>query len=826
MAARKYIESLRRQEAESKETLFLQRAQHNALTPQTTPLPSSLDWRPAGNSLTAHPPELLLPSAMAAIDGGAFSNTGSNNNASFRSGGSDVIKAREVLEEYRTTASHLEKRIGAVRVVLDEFFDDVGMAVVRKSEETEGLTTRLQQISSALRRVPLLPQGWQQFPPPRREKQKVVKRDSIMNLFSNLIHRDQDRKLLTLDLTMVVLGLLTILLMLVADYLTWIVPAILPPSRTQSESLPLPVSPNATLPPPGPPATPVPMFFTPAPPGSTNLENVIGTVRVGTVLILHYIMFVLALGFAAVLSLYYRYKLQFLRVQWSKMGGKQVLSKSDAYSFWRSSLFPQYLLELAIFMIMPYPWYNQLQSQDAKYLQIFMFTRLYLLLRFLYHYSKLYRQRNFVNRSSDFLKRAGFRIEFVDAMKVYLFENTVVTVALMYIAVLTVGGFCVFVAERNANSNSVDDPEGINGFSSFFNGVYFMMMAIRTIGYGDIKPKTIIGRTLTIIFQFTGTTVEALIASVVVNKIAKTKEEKIVDEYLGSFVAWCELRVASAMVVQAFWKTCRRYNYLHRKASEEQMQQLLRAMKRRKDYLRVLQINRAKNAVRDTDGSTVSVQLRQEENHVQHDVNFKQILRHFATAEKIHRTKRRGGDGSIFGVYSMTQNLEEEREETFRRMPYLRERETSVSAQDLIDRDRHLFSQNIDVLRWNRTIGNKVPRGFQNIRKFTSTKKVIGKYGERRVPIGSGHKADVRLEALQKFREARIAFKRSIAPSSDHVIDTKMQIAYELLAAASKTLRRNIIMLQGLKRAVKVEVASMQQLVKLSLSGGKPPPST
>lgn len=756
-------------------------------------------------SVAAIPPPITLPQA--------------NRSSSSRMAGMDSSTASypSAIEEYRTTDAHLNKRIGDVRAVLDDFFEDVDLAVVQKSLENRGHTTRLEQVASALRRVPLLRDAdWQTFPPQKVYAHKKVKKQSIMNLFSNLIDREQDRRLLTLDLTMLLLGALTILLMLVADYLTWVVPTVPIASISKTITLALPPS-NVTVAPAPTGNTPVPAF-TPAPAGSTTIQNVIGSVQVGTIDILYYINFALSLLFLLVLTRYYRLRLQFLRLAWSKMGGKQILTKSQTYSFFQSLLFPQYVCEVVIFMVMPYPWYNQLHSQNAKYLQIFMFCRVYLVFRFMYHYSQLYRSRNLVLRSSEFLRRSSFHVEFVDAMKVYFFENTFLTASLLYVGVVFIGGFCVFVAERNANSSSEDDPDGVNGYASFFNGVYFMVTAIRTIGYGDIKPITVVGRALTIVFQFTGVTLEGLIASVVVNKIAKTKEEKIVDEYLESFGAWCELRVASAMVIQAHWKTSLRYRYLHRKESEEKMQALLNSLRRRREYLRVLQTNRARNAVRETDGSSAGWQLRQETNSVQHDANFKQMVRHFATAEKVHRTKK--GNGSIFGVYNMQPNLEEEREDTFRRMPYLRERETQTSTQELIERDRHFFSQNIDVQRWNRVIGRKQPRGFQPLRKFTSSKKVIGKYGERRIPIGKGHKADIRNESLQHFREARLNFKRSIAPSSDHVIDTKLQIAYELLVAASKKLRRNVVLLQGLKRTARLELASLKQLVKLSLSGG------
>ncbi|CUG82400.1 transmembrane protein, putative, partial [Bodo saltans] len=248
-------------------------------------------------SVAAIPPPITLPQA--------------NRSSSSRMAGMDssTTSYPSAIEEYRTTDAHLNKRIGDVRAVLDDFFEDVDLAVVQKSLENRGHTTRLEQVASALRRVPLLRDAdWQTFPPQKVYAHKKVKKQSIMNLFSNLIDREQDRRLLTLDLTMLLLGALTILLMLVADYLTWVVPTVPIASISKTITLALPPS-NVTVAPAPTGNTPVPAF-TPAPAGSTTIQNVIGSVQVGTIDILYYINFALSLLFLLVLTRYYRLRLQ------------------------------------------------------------------------------------------------------------------------------------------------------------------------------------------------------------------------------------------------------------------------------------------------------------------------------------------------------------------------------------------------------------------------------------------------------------------------------------------------------------------------------------
>src|SRR3989338_3436791 len=112
-----------------------------------------------------------------------------------------------------------------------------------------------------------------------------------------------------------------------------------------------------------------------------------------------------------------------------------------------------------------------------------------------------------------------------------------------------------------------------------------MAISVRTIGYGDLKPITVVGRVMTIVFQFCGMATEAFLGSVVINRIAQTKEEKIVSEFLSSYEAWHELRVASALLIQASWKSCLRYNYLHKLVSPDVMQRIFRTAKRRRDFI-------------------------------------------------------------------------------------------------------------------------------------------------------------------------------------------------------------------------------------------------
>lgn len=54
-------------------------------------------------------------------------------------------------------------------------------------------------------------------------------------------------------------------------------------------------------------------------------------------------------------------------------------------------------------------------------------------------------------------------------------------------------------------------------FESFFNAMWFTVVTLTTIGYGDVSPGTIPGKIITIILAFWGTIFVALLVTIVSN---------------------------------------------------------------------------------------------------------------------------------------------------------------------------------------------------------------------------------------------------------------------------------------------------------------------
>jgi hypothetical protein len=689
-----------------------------------------------------------------------LSNRSENKTVTFRDYDSGIVSGQQVLD----------KRLKIVQETIEDFFDDRDLQVVAASAANVDSQNTLASLSGALRRIPLFPKS-QEFPEKARPAPKAAKKKSLLSVFKVVQGRARDKRILYYDVILTALSSFGVLLMFVANNVAW-------------------TSPGG---------------------GSTVIKVVdqLSPITVAALRIVYYIIFATTLGFFAVLVQYYRLLLGLKRHEWSEVNGQQIISRNIAFNFWKSTLPRKMLAEFAVHCVFPYPWYNQLDSSNAKYLELFMFARLYTVIRVLHHSSSLFRFRNDILNNTLSLKRANFTVGVLDTMKVYLFTHTVTSTALLYILISVVGGFCVFVAERNY--------EGTR-FLNTLDGVYFMIVTIRAIGYGDIVPQTFVGRSVTVIFQFLGAATETVAASIVVNKIAKSKEEKIVDEYLLSFGAWHKFRVASAMVIQAFWKTSKKYQYLHKKISQEQMVQLMKAQKRRKDFLQQLSVAKGRVKVKDADASG-TLALRLEDDSVMQSKELRGIVHHFASQEVRKSSYSRC---SHFGVYNMNSNPDDE-SSLKTRMPYMREKDLQVDSALLIERSRKMFSLDSDISRWGRNFNSTEPRSFKKVRTFSSTKKVVGHHGERRIPIGEGHKADLRLEALAIFRQARLEFKQSIATSADHVVDGKLYIAYELLVAASAKLKRNVILLLALRRAVQQELQSTAEQVDLSMSGGVPP---
>lgn len=687
----------------------------------------------------------------------------------------------------------VEFKLDQIKHAYEEYLEDVGLAITHASE-ANAVQRSLPSLVQYMKTIPFLGEVKHRHEEQQKSKD-TTKKSSFTNLGSTIRTKIVDRKMLRQDTVVCFISILGVILMLVASILAW--------KPKQHVGGPLYACSAA---------------------GPDYRKEKLTDVTVVSIQVLNWIILATSLMCLVAILQYYREINRTKQIEWCKLNGIEIMPRRNAYNFWKSSYPFSLMLELFIHLIIPYPWFNSLtelengHENNSKYLELFMLLRCYTILRVLHHWSPLYRFRHDIVAATPELKSANFQVRFSDTMKVYCYEYTFLTGILMYAFVTLVGGFAVFVAERDSNNgcDPVPRPPGIGGFgfNSWFDGIYCMVVSVRTIGYGDLKPITIVGRVLTIVFQFAGMAVEAFLGSVVINKIAQSKEEKIIDEYLKSFYSWHELRVASAMLIQATWKTSLRYKYLRNIIAADEMERVLRTAKRRKEFLTKMRVGTSAFPVPAYDDlnnelKAIGMQFKVRK-EAQTNAALQQMLRHSRSMQQMNITNQLELDEV---VHDSTDHI-------FDRMPYLRRKEEEVDAPVLIYRSKRLFTQDVDVARWGRNASAKLPEGLKAVRTFTATKRVVGKMGERRIPIGSGHKADILLEAQKQFRESRLNFKRAMSSSSDHVIDSQLLIAYDLMVEAARKIKRNNIMLVGVRKVIRLELDAIDRLVKLSLSGG------
>lgn len=205
----------------------------------------------------------------------------------------------------------------------------------------------------------------------------------------------------------------------------------------------------------------------------------------------------------------------------------------------RSPLHPKVILnQLYLILINPWPFYDRwyiiesgLSETEASgkckgfymiYLGDILFTlmffRLFFVSRSLFNYSvytdpyskKLCRQQY------------GFGSGMRFAMRVGLITNPGLFALQWFIFSILMGSYMMRVLERPLSNLSDSDM----GMDSFFGGVYLVTMTVTTVGYGDVAPKTVAGKTLAMLLGIWGSFLISMMVLTATSTFELTKNQQ------------------------------------------------------------------------------------------------------------------------------------------------------------------------------------------------------------------------------------------------------------------------------------------------------------
>lgn len=144
----------------------------------------------------------------------------------------------------------------------------------------------------------------------------------------------------------------------------------------------------------------------------------------------------------------------------------------------------------------------------SDFMLAFMFLRLFFLIRTSFNYS-IYTDA----LSKKICKAHGFDAGFKFAVKCKLLIDPEETVFIMFFGTVCIFAYLVRIFEIPYLRQTDDATR----FESYFEAVWFTVVTLTTIGYGDVSPGTLPGKIVTILLGFWSAIFMALLVSTVSN---------------------------------------------------------------------------------------------------------------------------------------------------------------------------------------------------------------------------------------------------------------------------------------------------------------------
>eukprot|EP01064_Diplonema_japonicum_P025202 TRINITY_DN3625_c4_g1_i1.p1 TRINITY_DN3625_c4_g1~~TRINITY_DN3625_c4_g1_i1.p1 ORF type:complete len:444 (+),score=62.34 TRINITY_DN3625_c4_g1_i1:65-1396(+) len=247
---------------------------------------------------------------------------------------------------------------------------------------------------------------------------------------------------------------------------------------------------------------------------------------------------------------YYRLLLLNKRREWSKIDieDASLEERRDikaAYSLWKSGwLRTSIIAEVLVHVVHPLFVFQESSRTFFTLCQIAMFMRLYLFVRMLHTFSRPYKLRIEIVSSNREFQTMNLRIKMGLTLKMLFYSRTGVVLTVSFALVIAVFSFMIFLVERNEQRNE---------FGRLENVFWFSFITFTTIGFGDFVPKTISGRVLTVLLGISGVIITTIFSGVLTNKLAPTKVQRYVVEYLTVRDALQVYRKKAVLLIEAVY---------------------------------------------------------------------------------------------------------------------------------------------------------------------------------------------------------------------------------------------------------------------------------
>ncbi len=178
--------------------------------------------------------------------------------------------------------------------------------------------------------------------------------------------------------------------------------------------------------------------------------------------------------------------------------------------FFANEIYPNYVYYILFIYFLINFIYNLKKNNYKRKNKVFFFIDLIVIFSFITSYKYIVALRLLI------LMRVSFKIRGFRIISDIIMENsslfiTIYSIVGIYIALIAL---ILFQVEPNTFGDN------------YFNALYWACISLATVGYGDIYPVTVIGKTLGMITSLVGIAVIALPIGVISNKFMEKIEKK------------------------------------------------------------------------------------------------------------------------------------------------------------------------------------------------------------------------------------------------------------------------------------------------------------